>query len=1222
MDLATVLNVVQAACQAFAVSLFYRSFNSNAAAAVTNYSFLKKKSINFIYQFLQQNPATHAEAESTLHQFRASPSPYAACQHILEHATDPAAKFQAILALRDAALREWTGLPPQMRNDLLRFLLHSAIIKFAADQPLLRRQASAAAATLLKRSWGELSSDQRRALITEVDTLATQGATVESKKASMEVFTAIVLEFCPSTSSPMGLPWSYHEECKLQLQEEFLPDFLKHAVSIASQGATAALTGNDGGTVVASLNLLSALLAWTYSPPPLLSSSSSMVTMTNSVIEMQQRPGEVTLNIRPPPAWRQILLLEEQGLGWLGPLAAGVRDNLTSSENTTTTTNSLVVLGQAVRQVLVQLSSMSGDIFTKENVDHVDHRHQLGLETTGMSAPGTQPGTRGRHLAFIFSIMLPEITPPSHAAFRLSSPSNATNDEAVLDTCRALLAAATAHRLTGFLEAAGSSGVEGGAPALFSLLSELTVAMMGSGTTENSASGGEDTEEAGDMLLEMWSELCIDPCRGAVTGNQHVITPAAAVFSATMRRELRRAAAMAWEDEEEYEGGEEAHSESWLAGLAAIGRAACPTVLPALAHQLQECQQNLERCMQRNEDPSAALEQLCWVVRMCSIILADAGDGEMPLIPISVAEACIAASTTGQEDPAVVLAQKLLALGAVCHQHAGQAVISPRLMEEVCVALGRWAETYLLPDPNDNSFLLNTSNGNGHTYNHLHNHTHPNRGIPGVFALFSDHQKAAEVSESLIRLAMSSLTQYPGDKTLHRAACTKLLAPLLRRRASCAVVVHCPAWLELCAASASRAQGIQQLEAGVQRRLMQCLIRASAGVGDSNTIAEYVSTLLHPLSHTLQELSKLPTSTLQQADKAQLALNLVQSLRGAARGVDHAATHGIVYVHLEAVQPALLHLLTVYQSQPSVYGQILKLAADSVEYHACILEASKARALFHWTVQLVQTYASHRTLATSAASVQLDEERAALCALLRLLTQLTNAEGSDESDVAAAVFEGLDRIMPSIQSEHLKFPKLRSAFFGLVAHLIEAHASKVGELPAPTFSALMKALCFGIGVQDDTETEAAVFEAAGALAKHHVMSIRHGGAGLGQLNMINTSSTTTTDPTTTNTALGEVLHALFERVLINDPGFEAVDYASEAALPLCLAEPAAAQGILNLVASRLCGDEGAVASIGTAFQELGKAAIAAAGMDRVSRRQFNGCFRRFVIEVRGVLKRR
>ena len=286
-----------------------------------------------------------------------------------------------------------------------------------------------------------------------------------------------------------------------------------------------------------------------------------------------------------------------------------------------------------------------------------------------------------------------------------------------------------------------------------------------------------------------------------------------------------------------------------------------------------------------------------------------------------------------------------------------------------------------------------------------------------------------------------------------------------------------------------------------------------------------------------------------------------------------------------------------------------------MEYHSSMLEAQKARELFRWAVLLVTTYASHRTSASSDASFQIEEERAALCALLRLLTQLTNVEASDESEVAVAVFEGLDQIMPSIKEEHLKFPKLRGSFFALVAHMVEAHAPRVADLPAPTFSALMNALCFGITIQDDTETEAAVFEAAGALAKHHYLARKHGAPGLGHLNAINRE--------TGQTALGSVLHALLRRVLVDDPGFEAVDYASEAALPLWLAEAGAPEAVLGSLATGMAGnDERALGVVSAAFQGLGKAAMNAQGMDRASRRQFNGAFRRFVMEVRGAIRRK
>lgn len=1072
------------------------------------------------FPFLLQDPTTHAEAERTLQQFRASPAPYAACQYILDNSADSAAKFQSILALRDAALREWTSpsLPPQMRAELLRFLLHAAIVKFGADpEPLVRRQAAAAAAALLKRAWGEATAEERTAFINEIESLAAGAGSAEARRSGMDVLTAVVLEFSPATSSPMGLPWDYHEACKQQLQD-FLPGFLKHGLDMARQSAPAALAGADAGACVACLNLLSALLSWQYTHP---------TSAPSSWAGDAQRPGDVTLQCRPPPMWRDVLLADD-AFSWLGPLAAGVR----ASPDTP--------LACATRQLLVQLASMAGDVFAREG-----DRAGLGL----VGPPG--PATRGRHLALVFSILLPEVTPAEAAAARA-----AAHEEAVADACRALLAAAAAHRLGGFMEAA--SALDGGAPALFGALSDLTAALLAQGDAPGA-------EEAGDVLLEAWAELCVDPCRGAIAGSEHMVGPAASVFAAAMRRELARAAAAAWEDEAEYEGGEEAHSEAWLSGVAAIGRAACSVVLPALGHQLQECQGALTACAARNEDPSAALEQLCWVVKICGAVLADAGDGETPLVPVAVADACAAAAAAGQEDPAAALARRLLALGAVCQQHAGEAVISPRLLEEVCAALGRWAETYLAPE---------TPAGDV--------------GPPG------------EVADGLIRLAMAALTRYPGDKALHRAVCVQLMAPLLRRRASAAAVAHSAAWGELASAAAGRVDSLQALEAGVQRRLTECLLRASTGLSEPQ---QYAASLMTPLTSGVLALAELPNTALQQADKASLALNLVQSLRGAARG----GPAELVYLHLEAAQPALLRLLDGYQSQPGVYAQILKLGADAVEHNAAGLDAGRARILFAWAVQLTAAYASHRPTATAEASLALEDERRALCALLRLLTQLTNAEAPDEGDVAAAVFEGLDRIMPGIKHDHLKFPKLRRAFFGLVAHMVEAHASRVAGLPPPTFSALMSALCFGIGVREDSETEAAVFEAAGALARHHVLSLRHGQPGLGALNA-------------DGAALGGLLHATLQRVLVDDPGFEAVDYAAEAALPLWLAEPAAAQAAMGAAVSGC--DEAASAAVGTAFAELSKAAQTASALDRASRREFGRSFRRFVLEVRGAMRRR
>lgn len=87
-------------------------------------------------------------------------------------------------------------------------------------------------------------------------------------------------------------------------------------------------------------------------------------------------------------------------------------------------------------------------------------------------------------------------------------------------------------------------------------------------------------------------------------------------------------------------------------------------------------------------DPSAVLEQLCWVVSMAAHVLADAGDGETPLVPVAILEACTLAWAAGGqhaqqaqqvgEDPAVALGRCLLGVGAMCLDEAARPVISPR----------------------------------------------------------------------------------------------------------------------------------------------------------------------------------------------------------------------------------------------------------------------------------------------------------------------------------------------------------------------------------------------------------------------------------------------------------------------------------------------------------------------------------------------------------------
>jgi len=121
----------------------------------------------------------------------------------------------------------------------------------------------------------------------------------------LELLTAVVEEFSPSTASQMGLSWcalpacwpisravlaspahtralclrstsplnplpvalcrELHEQCRSPLEQGYLHGLLLPAPAPARQAAAAAASGADGGVCVAALRLLGAILGWPFS---------------------------------------------------------------------------------------------------------------------------------------------------------------------------------------------------------------------------------------------------------------------------------------------------------------------------------------------------------------------------------------------------------------------------------------------------------------------------------------------------------------------------------------------------------------------------------------------------------------------------------------------------------------------------------------------------------------------------------------------------------------------------------------------------------------------------------------------------------------------------------------------------------------------------------------------------------------------------------------------
>jgi hypothetical protein len=996
----------------------------------------------------------------------------------------------------------------------------------AAESPaLVKNQCSAALAALIKRGWLEFTDEEKADLMQQVDALAVQAGTTETRRAAIETLHAVVLEFSPSTASSMGLSWEAHEKCRIDMQEKFLFGFAQHTLTLAFAG-----NGGDPSTTsvcIASLKLLNSILTWDFSK-----SQAKWTTAASSSNNF--RPTHDSLHVRPPSHWTD-LLISDNVMSRLSQLFVATRNTIHSE------------LAQSVRELVVLMCAL--DVFPNEKEE--ERRRDLGIA----------PGLKDAHLRRMLTLVVPCIENASAAVSRATLE----GEEELIDCCRALLFAAKIHCGGGF-ERAGSGLPLAGGGSVFDLLANLTESIV-------IASGTMLVEEASwplqtlEILLDMWIELLTDPCQGMMGSSPSQRTAAGNVFSSLVTRELNAVAAHAQEDAEDIEGGESV-LEEWISRIGDVGRAAAPQSLHLLTKHVEGAVGQVSYHMSSGQDPTEALEHLCFLIEVSSIVLADAGEGETPLLPSAILEACTSAAAMGSPDPAEGLSRSLLTLTKACIQQ----VMSPRLMEVLVTAMARWADTYLIMD---------------------------NGAPPALIQAYGD---GAAVSQSLAQLAFVALTKFPGETNLHKLATKVLLPVLVRNSARRSVIVKSAAWNSLCSLVAEPNQF--NLAPNIQRHLCRALCLATSGM-QAGESASYIQSLASYTSKQLHLLAGKSATDLQQAEVMQHALDMLERLRGFVKATI-PSNSAILLALIINVAPSLTALLRTYGGQQFLPTTLLlKLAAGVTDHIGSGLQGEQLSALFAWALELLRIYSQQQAgkVVTQAKSLQherAEEQFADLTALICMLTHFTNCDCPPDQ-TAQIVFLGLDVVLPLIDVELLKFIKLRRSYFALLAHMIEIHPDRMAALPFDMFSRLTSTLHYAITVcSSDPELSEAVFEAIAAIAKYHVQAIRNGAPGLGANNAEMNGVT----------ALGRLLSSIMQHVVFEDAGLLIVDFAAEAMLPLIIAEPSTFQGFAHQA-----GDQ-----VTPAFSHLVQGGAMA--LDRPARQAFKTRFHDFSTKVRAALRTR
>lgn len=262
----------------------------------------------------------------------------------------------------------------------------------------------------------------------------------------------------PSTASPLGMPFEFHEKCRVEFQQQYLQRLFVHAVTMARDTVAAgtAQQGTDGDVCEAALLLMTSCLAWDFDG----CSASGGFGYTPD----DARTATESTLVTPGVSWQQVLLAPEVA-DWALALQAALRG----------TTSPLL---PPLRRLLVQLCSLGGDVLPEGE--------------QGASA-------RATHLARCFAVVRGWVGDAA-ATVAAAAAGQEAAEEDLSSAAAALCAMSTVHTP---MELEQQQDADAGAAALLAALVERCVAAGGLRT----AAEGTWLEQVLDVCLDAWVAL-------------------------------------------------------------------------------------------------------------------------------------------------------------------------------------------------------------------------------------------------------------------------------------------------------------------------------------------------------------------------------------------------------------------------------------------------------------------------------------------------------------------------------------------------------------------------------------------------------------------------------------------------------------------------------------------------------------------------------------------
>ncbi|XP_010265025.1 PREDICTED: exportin-4 isoform X2 [Nelumbo nucifera] len=1068
----------------------------------------------------------------------------------------------------------------------LCFIMQNA----SSPDAYVQAKVAAVGAQLMKRGWLEFPDAEKDAFLSEVKQAVLGNHGVDAQFMGVNFLESLVSEFSPSTSSAMGLPREFHEQCRITLERDYLKKFYCWAqdatLSVTNKVVECDSTAIEVKVCAAALRLMFQIMNWEFQcNKSALDLAKKGLNMFSSGVRndtVMLKKSECVL-VQPGPAWHDVLISSGH-IGWLLGLYGTLRQKFSYDSHWLDSP-----IAVSARQLIVQLCSLTGTVFPSDNGQTQQH-----------------------HLVQMLSGIIQWIDPPDAISSAIEC---GKSESELLDGCRALLSIATLTTPMIFHQLLKSISTFGTLSLLSALMCEAVKACLANNNEEETWSW-----YARDILLDTWTAI-LEP---KDSGKSVVLPPdgksaAANVFELIVQSELNVAAASAFDDGDDYDNIQTSISvmDERLSSYALIARAAIDVTIPLLDRLFSERFSSLHQGRGKS-DPTRTLEELYSLLLIIGHVLADEGEGETPLVPEAL-QCNFVDIVEAEKHPVVILYGSIIKFAEQSlDQEMRAAFFSPRLMEAIIWFLARWSATYLMPLESGKQF-----SSNKHDLQH-----EPQLTRIALLSFCGDQNQGKLVLDIIVRISIITLVSYPGENDLQALTCCQLL-PVLVRRNICVHLVTLESWHNLASAFAND-RNLFSLNAIHQRSLAEALIRSAIGMSNPEASNQYVRDLMGQMTAYLVDISsKNDLKVVAQQPDAILSVTfLLERLRGAARASEPRTQKAIFQMGVAIMNPVLT-LLETYKHESAVVYLLLKFVVDWVDGQIVFLEAKDTAVVISFCMRLLQLYSSHNigkislSLSSSLLSEASTDKYKDLRALLQLLTNLCSKDlvdfsrDSDEvesTDIAQVVYLGLHIVTPLISLDMLKYPKLCHDYFALLSHMLEVYPEKVPQLNSEAFAHIIGTLDFGIHHQD-TEVVDMCLRALKALASYHYKERGTGKEGLGSY----ASGLMDPNGKLQEGILSRFLRSLLQLLLFEDYSTELVSSAADALLPLILCE----QGLYQRLAHELIEkqmDPSLKSRLAIALRCLTSSNQLSSSLDRLNYQKFRKNLLNFLIEVRGFLR--